>query len=245
MQEQRHKRKESYSIFIVSNIDKDSRQFHITPSSLRLLFFLPFLIFIVIGVFIFLFVFTKMQADKLNEQLLAQKQLSSEWDAEKEALNNEKQELETEIAALRRELEERAPVEEPETEEESVQDDSSFPSRYPSSGAGVLTATYSEEHPYISITTYRESDIIAAGDGVVTAITSDDTYPCIIEITHDSGYKTRYFYHEQPELKVEEGAQVEGGGALFTVTAEEAELDYQVIYEEQPIDPLTVIDAKG
>jgi murein DD-endopeptidase MepM/ murein hydrolase activator NlpD len=44
---------------------------------------------------------------------------------------------------------------------------------------------------------------------------------------------------------VEEGAQVKKGDTLFTITAENTELDYEVLYGDEFIDPLSIIAAKG
>ena len=50
---------------------------------------------------------------------------------------------------------------------------------------------------------------------------------------------------QEAEVQASEGAQVEVGDTLFTITVEDAQLDYQILFEEEPIDPLTVIEAKG
>jgi len=44
---------------------------------------------------------------------------------------------------------------------------------------------------------------------------------------------------------VEEGAQVLRGDTLLTVITDETMLDYQVILNDESVDPLLVIDAKG
>ena len=46
-------------------------------------------------------------------------------------------------------------------------------------------------------------------------------------------------------MPVEQGAQVHIGDVLIMVTTNDTQLDYQVIFEEQAIDPLTIIDAEG
>lgn len=74
---------------------------------------------------------------------------------------------------------------------------------------------------------------------------SDDTYPLIMEIEHGNGYRTRYMCLQNAEIKAEEGSVVHTGDILITVTENDTQLDYQVIFKEQAIDPLTVIDAEG
>ena len=47
------------------------------------------------------------------------------------------------------------------------------------------------------------------------------------------------------ELQVEEAKRVKAGDILAVITSDDTQLDYQVILEGEPIDPLNVIDAKG
>ena len=85
----------------------------------------------------------------------------------------------------------------------------------------------------------------AAGDGTVSMVGSDDTYPLIIEIEHGNGYQTRYMFLQAAEAKQAEGEQVQIGTALAAVDTDNVQVDYQVIFEGQPIDPLIVFEAKG
>lgn len=86
---------------------------------------------------------------------------------------------------------------------------------------------------------------MAAGNGTVTAVWSDDPYAHIVEIEHESGYKTRYLLHQDAEVNVEQGVQVQAGDTLLTITSDDCQLDYQVLLNDEPIDPLSIIDAKG
>lgn len=260
MKVQRHKRKKSYSVLIISNLDRKSRQFHITHVTLYMLLFLLLIFCTTIGWLIFRSASrhqnTDQQSDRLREELQAQEQLVQQLDEEKNALDQENQTLEADLAALRQELEQARSKQEELQEalqeaasaggqDEEPADETSLPSLYPSSGTGVLTSTFSEEHPYITFTAETGNNIIAAGDGVVTTISSDDTYAYIIEVSYENDYKTRYFYRQDAELAVEEGAAVSGGDTLLTITADDTEVDYQVLYQNEPVDPLSVIAAKG
>ncbi len=263
MKVQRHKRKKSYSVLIVSNLDRKSRQFHITRVTLYMLLFLLLIFCTAIGWLIYRSASrrqnTDQLSDRLREELQSQEQLVRQLDEEKNALDQKNLSLEAELAALRQELEEErskqeALQEELEAQQEAANaggqdqepaDETALPSLYPSSGTGVLTSTFSEEHPYITFTAETGNNIIAAGDGVVTTISSDDTYAYIIEVSYENDYMTRYLYRQDAELAVEEGAAVSGGDTLLTITADDTEVDYQVLYQNEPVDPLSVIAAKG
>lgn len=242
MKNQRHKRKRSFSVLLISNTDGSSRQFHISLFSVRLLVLLLLIVFVSLGWFAWQFSSRENQDETLLAQITALEQENQQLTAEKETLNAENLTLITANESLRQEAEQRAEEME---EEETEAEDPSLPSRYPSYGAGIIKSDFSEEQPYLSIETYSGGSILAAGDGTVTAVSSDDIYAHIIEIEHASGYRTRYLCHQEAEVTTEEGAQVQGGDTLLNITADDTIVDYQIIYEEAPIDPMSVIDAKG
>lgn len=253
MKQQRHKHKESFSILLISHTGRESRQFHISLFSFRLFILFLILVCILIGYALYCFLRADSGSAELLAQVASRDQTIAEMEKEKAALEEKSEALEQEKLILESELETMrsaiaAGVEKAEAQaaqEESAQTDSTFPSLYPSTGSGILVSSYSEEQPYISISAHSEGNIIAAGDGIVSAITSNDTYPQIIEVTHESGYTTRYMCRQETELKTQEGAQVLAGDTLLTITTNETQLDYQVILNNEPVDPLTVIEAKG
>lgn len=248
MNNQRHKRKESLSVLLISNTGRDNRQFNIPVPMLRLLPAVLILILAVMGWLIYEFSANQKTQAALHTQLAEQEELVQQLTSEKDQLNNEKQVLTDENATLRQQMEEaQAAAEEAagQEEPEDPADNPAYPGRYPYSGASVLLSSYTEEQPYLAISAYAGGTVTAAGDGTVVASSSDDIYRHIIEVSHETGYKTRYLCHQSAELSVEEGATVHAGDILLTITTDETQLDYQVIYEDAPIDPLSVIDARG
>lgn len=249
MNNQRHKRKESLSVLLISNTGRDNRQFNIPLPLLRILPVLLILFLAVIGWLIYEFSISQKVQTSLQEQLAAQEGAVQQLTEEKEQLNTDKQTLTEENTSLRQQIEEAAAAaaaeEAQEEEPEDPADNPAFPARYPYSGASVLLSSYTEEQPYLAISAYTGGTVIAAGDGVVRAVSSDDIYHHIIEVAHETGHITRYLCHQSAEVAVEEGAEVHVGDVLLTITTDETQLDYQVIYEDAPIDPLSVIDAQG
>ena len=82
-------------------------------------------------------------------------------------------------------------------------------------------------------------------EGTITEVGSDAGYPLVIEIEHGNGYRTRYMFAQEAEPIHEEGDKVQGGDVLAAVNAQNEQVDYQVIFEDEPIDPLIVFEAKG
>lgn len=259
MNPRKHKRKESFSILLVSNTGQNSKQFHIARSFIRLFTVFVIVVCAAFGWLAYRYVndyqtggagwLVKASSDEnsetkeeLLEQIAAQEELVKQLEAQKNALAGENDALTTENKAL---LEAAKVNMGTDKAGGGSGEDGSAPGRYPYSGQGDLSVKYSQEHPYVSIDTQDGGDVIAAGDGTVTAVGSDDTYPLIIEIEHGNHYKTRYLFLQDADALHEEGAQVRAGDALTTLGAQNVQLDYQVIYEGEPIDPLIVFEAKG
>lgn len=243
MKDQRHKRKEIYSVLMVSNTNGKSRQFQVSAFTLRLCAVLLALLCIAIGWLIYRASMTDGALQVLRQEIASQKEQIAQLETDKDALTKDKLTLAAENEALKQQPGTPAAPEEASDEEEET--DSSAPNRYPSDGVGIQKASYSEEQPYISISAYTGGHIVAAGDGTVTAVWSDDPYAHIVEIEHEGGYKTRYLLHQDAEVNVEQGAEVQAGDILLTITSDDCQLDYQVLLNDEPIDPLSIIDAKG
>lgn len=245
MKRKGHNHKESFSILFISNTGKTGRQFHISQFAFRALICLIVVICAaaaVMGYMVYsLYPLGGGQQD-LKEQLTANEQLIARLESEKNGLNDEMLALKEENTALKEEIENKKEEAEAEPEPDP---ESSVPIRYPSSGISSVLASYSDEQPYLSINTHVDGNIVATGDGTVTSVTSDDTCPIIIEVEHEKGYKTRYMCHQEAQVQATEGAQVEAGDTLFTITIDDTQLDYEITFEGNPIDPLTVIKAKG
>ena len=259
MNSRKHRRKESFSILLISNTGKNTRHFHVTRSFMRVFVVFVLCVCAAFGWLMYQYLSantittdyvkasevikeTEIGESELNDQIAAQEELVQQLEEEIDALNRRNSELTSEnkalLAVAKTNMETVDGGDDPEAEP-------TYPSRYPYSETGVVSEKYSESHPYVSINTEEEGDVVAAGDGTIAAISSDDTYPLIIEIEHGNGYRTRYMFLQDAEPLQEEGAQVQSGTALVSGDIHNVQLDYQVIYEEKPIDPMIVFEAKG
>lgn len=248
MKQQKHKRKETFSLIFASNIGNDTRQFYLSAAALRLIIALMALICITFVWAIFRSGAHYQSETELRKKLASSEQTVKQLEKEKNTLSaqnaalEEENELFRQAEALREELVEKT---EPKSSEEEAPRDTSVPSQYPCTAGGILKEHYTEEHPYISFSAQPEDRIIAAGDGTVMSVGTDDTYSIIIEVDHGNGYRSRYMCRQEAEVSVETGQQVQVRDTLATVNGGEAQLDYQVLYEEQAIDPLQILEAKG
>ena len=259
MKSRRHRHKESFSVLLISNTGQNTRRFHVSRSFLRV--FTVFVLFVCAAFGWLMYAYlsdNEITSSYVNasedtthtdllDQIAAQEQQIQQLEEEKNALDRRNNELTTENKALLAAAKTSmgaAEVDEADNGDRP-ENDPAYPSRYPYSETGEVSEKYSDNHPYVSIETQAEGDIVAAGDGTIAMIGSDDTYPLIIEIEHGNGYRTRYMLPQAAEPLYEEGAQVQAGIAIVTVNTNNIQLDYQVIYREKPIDPLIVFEAKG
>lgn len=247
MKNQRHKRKEIYSVLMVSNTDGKSRQFQVSAFTLRFCAVFVVLLCLTIGWLIYQASVADGAQQVLRQEVASLKEQIQQLETEKDALTKDKLALAAENDALHQQAETLEVPEEAPKEDavEAEEEEPPVPGLYPSDGVGMQKTSYSEEQPYISISAYTDAHIVAAGDGTVTAVSSDDTYAHIIEVDHEGGYKTRYLLHQDAEVNTEEGAQVQAGDTLMTITSDDCQLDYQVLLNGETIDPLSIIDAKG
>lgn len=260
MKPRKHKHKESFSILLISNTGQNTKHFHVSRVFLRLFTVLILCVCAAVGWVIYDYMtlnditggYVNASEDstgdtELLEQVAAQEKLIQQLEEERDALNRQNDELTSENKALLEaaKLSKNAAATDDTGDGGDSEDDPAFPSRYPYSATGEVSEKYSDDHPYITIVTQGEGDVVAAGSGTISIVGSDDTYQLIIEIEHGNGYRTRYMLPENAESLLEEGTQVQAGTALVPIDIHNEQLDYQVIYEDEPMDPLIVFEAKG
>ena len=260
MKPRKHRHKESFSVLLISNTGQNTRHFHVSGFCMRLFTVFVLLVCGAFGWLIYEYMSSNEitsnyvnasegtdDEEELLEQFAEQERQIRQLEEERDDLNRQNADLISENKALLAAAKTNMGSNETRTvgDVSGTEDDPAYPSRYPYSTTGEVSEKYSESHPYVSIDTQDEGDVVAAGSGTITMIGSDDTYALIIEIEHGNGYRTRYMLPQSAEPLQEKGAQVQAGTALVLIDTNNVQLDYQVIYEEKPIDPLIVFEAKG
>lgn len=87
------------------------------------------------------------------------------------------------------------------------------------------------------------SKVMASGNGVVAFVGYDEEFVYRVEIDHDNGYTSVYRYAGEP--KVREGDEVLRAQLLFEVTGGGSVVGYQIIKDEEFVDPMTVMEING
>lgn len=259
MRSRKHRHKESFSVLLISNTGQDNRHFHVSGLFMRLLTVFVLCMCAAFGWLMYEYLsdneivgsYVNASEDtthaELLDQIAEQEKKIQRLEEEKDALDRRNNELTSENKALLAAAKDTndSGTAKADTEDGTAAQELAFLSRYPYSETGEVIEKYSDEHPYISIDTGAEGSIVAAADGTIVTVGSDDTYPLIIEVEHENGYRTRYMMLQEAEPLLPEGSHVQSGDALIAVGAGNTQLDYQVVFQEKPIDPLIVFEAKG
>lgn len=237
---ERHKRREIYSFILVSNMDNRSRQLSISAVKLKVLLTILLFLVLTIGVFLYLFFSRSSKEYILENKLQAQEQQLIKLEEEITRLTEYADTLSKEKEELQETMEKTLPQE----NIEEVSSGENIPKLYPLDGEGNTISTFTVEQPYLIIDILKGNNVIATGDGVVTLIDYDDNYTHSIEIDHGEGYISRYLCKQKVEIKVEEGSQVKARDSVFAVVANNTQLYYQVMLNNEPLNPFQVMKGE-
>jgi murein DD-endopeptidase MepM/ murein hydrolase activator NlpD len=203
---------------------------------------IEFLALVVVVVIAVLAVIGKMRGNQisalqnLNE---VQTQQIAALEEENADLTSLREELTEKVTILSDTINQKVEEEEA-AEEESAQ--AHMPVGFPMSASASLEEADTEE-PMVKLSGTEGSSVIASGDGTVISITTDTNYLHCIKIDHDNGYIS--IYRNDGDAMVKEGDEVVRGAILYVIGEDNAELGYQVTYDERYIDPMDLINIDG
>lgn len=157
-------------------------------------------------------------------------------------LVSENEELQEKVAILSDTVNDKVQQEE---ERVAEQAQSCIPSGFPLKG----TAAYNENEteldgqPIAYFEVAPGTGVIATANGTVSSIAGSSTSGYIIMVDHGNGYFSVYRNGSKP--KVSEGDEVTKATELFVIEAGQERLGYQIIEENQYINPLELMEIYG
>ncbi|MCD8037525.1 MAG: M23 family metallopeptidase [Lachnospiraceae bacterium] len=178
-------------------------------------------------------------ARQSNVELTAQ---ISELTEENDLLLVENEELEEKVAILSDTVNDKVQQEEERAAEEAQ---SCIPSGFPLKG----TAAYDENEteldgePIAYFQVAQGTGVIATANGTVSSIAGTGSSGYIIMVDHGNGYFSVYRNGSKP--KVSEGDEVTKATELFVIEEGQERLGYQIIQDNQYIDPLELMEIYG
>ncbi len=248
MSEKRHRRKNGYTVMIVSDsAEKNQKKYHFNTGILFAVAFILLLAGVCYAEY------TLILSHGATERSEAYVEQLSALQAENEQLKAEKEALEKEVANLNQNLSQKeALVQRKEESLQTAEQEKNMPRGVPMSGAaqikeaggendaGIQAAAEQKEVIFVAAVS---TNIIASGAGTVLDVTNEEGAPVCIRIDHGDGYISAYRNAGTP--KVEAGASVEQGAVLFEVQQENAEFGYSISKAGEYLDPMEIIEIKG
>lgn len=130
-------------------------------------------------------------------------------------------------------------------EEEALaneQAEAHMPVGFPVSSSASVESVEGEEMT-VKFTGTSGNSFIASAEGTVISIVTDSVYEHCVTIDHENGYQS--LYRNDGDVMVREGDKVVRGAILYVIGEDNAELSYEIRYNEKNIDPMTLINIDG
>ncbi|MDD3205863.1 MAG: M23 family metallopeptidase [Lachnospiraceae bacterium] len=126
------------------------------------------------------------------------------------------------------------------------------PTGFPLSGTAGMTEANANEAagagatyiPMVIFDAAAGTNVITAGDGTVAYVGPDDTdYGNMIKIDHGNGYVS--VYRNAAAARVSEGDEIPRGTVIFQMDETSTRLGYEIISNDEFIDPLSLLEIAG
>lgn len=234
------KRKSRYKIQLVADENAGIGQSFSVSLWLFVAFFVGVALLIIAALSYCLALTGELNTVHNNEQRLITD--SKELELQNKTLLMENRELQEKVSILSDTVNSKVQREQ-EREAEIAQ--SYVPTGFPLKG----TASYSEAKtqldgkPIAVFHASRGTSVIATANGTVSSIAGDMESGYIVMIDHGNGYYTVYRNGSHP--KVKEGEIVTPTTELFAIEAGKETLGYQIIENDEYIDPLSLMETYG
>ena len=118
----------------------------------------------------------------------------------------------------------------------------SIPSEFPLTGSASIEEIIDGD-PMCLFTAAEGVMVVDTAIGTVVAVTDDEQYGKCIEVDHGNGYVS--VYRNAAATRVSEKDEIPRGTALFQMDETSGRLGYEILYEDQFIDPLSMLEIAG
>ena len=184
-------------------------------------------------------VWNSFSAEEYKEEITALHEEIVTLSEDKIVLEADIERLEQELSNATTEISAKETQAQADTEIQALQ---AIPSALPIN-SGALPSDYDKEKHWITIDAASGTHVVATGNGTVTYVgESAEAGGYRVTVEHGNGYETNYYCQSFPV--VTQGAKVSRGTTLFVIVDTD-KLIYQIKYEDDFIDPYTVLNIAG
>ena len=235
--EQQSKRRNRFALLLVTEKnDGTMKQHTISPALVEVAVAVFFMIAVaVICKFIYDGITIKEARQEIVNQIITINNLTDE----NEALSVENSTLSNKVTVLSEAVSMKVATEDA-ISQEMVEN--AIPKGFPLSGSATMEEM-EEGEPILIFTAVQGINVVTSGTGTVVSVSADEQYGNRIIIDHGNGYQS--IYRNGGTALVKNGEELGKGYILFSIGEENQALGYQIMKDDEYIDPMLVIDING
>lgn len=235
--EHKNKRKSKFALLLVTEKEDGTIKQHTIHSAM--IEILAAILFVVVVAVICNLIYNSITIQDARKEIINQIVTINNLTDENEALSVENSTLTSKVAVLSETVSKKAATEDA-ISQETIEN--AMPKGFPLSGSATMKEA-KESDPMLIFTATDGVNIITSGTGTVASVDADIEYGTRIVIDHGNGYQSVYRNNGASLVKV--GEELGKGYILFTVGEDNQELGYQILQNEEYIDPMLLIDISG
>ncbi|GFI04371.1 MAG: M23 family metallopeptidase [Lachnospiraceae bacterium] len=235
--EQNSKRKSKYALMLVHEKSDGTIKKHTINSVVVEI--AAVVLFILVVVITCKFVYDSIIIKEAKKEIVNQIVTINNLTDENEALSVENSTLSSKVAILSETVSKKTEVEDA-ISQETIEN--AMPKGFPLSGSATMKEA-EEGEPMLIFIASGEVNVITSGTGTVVSVDADETYGTRIVVDHGNGYQSVYRNSGKPLVK--NGETLGKGYILFSMKDDNKELGYQILQNDEYIDPMILIDING
>ncbi|MCM1135512.1 MAG: M23 family metallopeptidase [Clostridium sp.] len=196
-------------------------------------------LFILLVAVICKFVYDSISLKNTREELIQQIVTINDLTDENEALAVENSTLSSKVTVLSEAVSKKTEAEEALTQEAI---ENALPKGFPLSGSATMREA-EEGNPMLIFEASSGLNVFTTGTGTVVSVDVDEAYGTRVVIDHGNGYQS--IYRNGGTALVKSGEELGKGYILFRIGKDNQELGYQIMENDEYIDPMTLINING
>lgn len=237
MMEQQSRRKNKFALLLVTEKkDGTLKQHTISSAVVEGTTALLFLLAVAVTC---KFVYDTITLKDARKEIVNQIITINDLTDENEALSVENITLSSKVAVLSEAVSNKAAAEDAMSQETI---ESALPKGFPLSGSATMREA-EEGSPMLLFTASNGTNVVTSGTGMVISVDVDEVYGTRIVLDHGNGYKS--VYRNNGTALIKNGEALGKGYILFSVGEDNQELGYQIMQNDEYIDPMLLIEING
>lgn len=235
--EQQSKRRNRFALLLVTEKDDGTMKQHTISSALVEV--AAAVLFMIAVAVICKFIYDGITLKEARQEIVNQIITINNLTDENEALSVENSTLSNKVTVLSEAVSMKVATEDA-ISQEMVEN--AIPKGFPLSGSATMEEV-EEGEPMLVFTATQGVNVVTSGTGTVVSVSADEKYGNRIIIDHGNGYQS--IYRNGGAALVKNGENLGKGYILFSIGEENQELGYQIMKDEEYIDPMMIIDING